>query len=615
MTQPPPPPPHQPPQGGGFGPPADQPQQPQPAQAPQPPAQAPHTPQPPPGYGYPQAGPPPQPPQPPQQPAGYGYPAQPPNPYAQQQPGAYPQPNNPYGAAPPNPYGAQQPPPGYGYPQATVPMQAQAGGGSGGKKINAQVAIIVSAVVAIALIVGGGVWYASSDDGAKDDTATSGDKNGGDKDKNGGDGAQGDEGAAPKGSERVPADTAAGVLFQIPAPPVKDEQIHSVAGSWLTDSVYAKSGVNQVTGYDPDTGGTKWTLPLTGQTCGYARQITGDGTTVVLSEAAKRNAKGEHEPCTQITAFNVDSGKKLWSKSVTVSDAEVAFAEATISGGTVAVGGGYSGGAAFDVTTGKVLWQPKVSNCTDVGYAGGARLVAVHKCGDYGNEKYEVQLIDPKTGSVKWGYKVPDGLENIKVISTQPVVFGVDSADITASGASDVFSLDDSGKLLYKIPLEDGEYNHRCEIARTDGCGGIVVGNGKLYVPTKEHDGGADSRMTNEIVAFSLETGKSTGDRIDAGDRYTVFPLRMDGGDLVAYKEGPYDKGDQIVSVNGGSLKQTTLLETPGTRDVRDAISRMVPRSAEALYTDGRLFLGKNLVSKPYTKGEEVYTALGFGAK
>ncbi|MFE4665120.1 PQQ-binding-like beta-propeller repeat protein [Streptomyces sp. NPDC056716] len=609
MTQPPPPPPHQPeqgpppgppqgpPPGGGFGPPQDQPPQP-PYQPPQPSPPPYQPPQPPPGYGYPA---PPQQPSPTPAPAptptpGYGYPGQQPNPYAQQ---------------PPPGYGH-----GYGYPQATVPLQAQPGqgAGSGGRKINAQLAIIVAAVVAIALIVGGGVWYAQSSGGGKDDTAASGGGNGGEGEGEEG-GSGGSEGSVPKGTEKVPADPAADVLFQIPAPAVKDERIESVAGSWLTDGIYAKSGVNEVVGYDPDTGDERWTLPLTGQTCGFSRQIAGDGTSVVLSETRKRNAEGDHEPCTQITAFNVTTGKKLWSKSATINDAEVVFAEASITGGTVAVGGGFTGGAAFDVTTGKVLWQPKVSTCMDVGYAGGEQLVAVHKCGEYGDEKYEVQLIDPKTGAVTWSYQLPAGLANIKVISTKPVVFGLDSADITSSGASDIFSLDDSGKLLYKIALKDGEYSHHCEIGRTDGCDGIVVGNGKLWVPTAEHDGGTEYSTTNEIVAFSLETGKTTGDRIDAGDRYKVFPLRMDGGDVLAYKEGPYDGGDQIVSVNGSTLEQTTLLETPSEESVRDAISKMVPRSAEVRYTDGRLFLGKKLISKPLTEGEEVFTALGFGAK
>src|SRR5690606_21731418 len=111
-------------------------------QAPQPPQTPPAAPAAPPaapqgpGYGYPQQ------PQPPQPPAGYGYPGQ--------------QPSGPYGQPQYGQPGYGQP--GYGYPQATVPTPPQPGGTGGGRKINAQLAIIVSAVVAIALIIGGGVW-------------------------------------------------------------------------------------------------------------------------------------------------------------------------------------------------------------------------------------------------------------------------------------------------------------------------------------------------------------------------------------------------------------------------------------------------------------------------
>ncbi|MEU6402963.1 PQQ-binding-like beta-propeller repeat protein [Streptomyces sp. NPDC046985] len=655
MTQPPPP--HEPPQQGGFGPPQDgapqdgkppqpphapqappasggpdlaKPAQPAPGygypQAPPPPQGAPQTPPPPgppqPGYGYPQAA---QAPQPPQAPPGYGYPGQPqpaapaPNPYAQApQPGPYgaPQPGQPgygYPAAPGQPgygYPAQ---PGYGYPgqPPTAPTHPQAGQPGGSTARRKQLTIVAAAVVAIALIVGGGVWYAhSGHGGGTKGAATAGGRAGGKKGRTAGAG-----GASAAGTEKAPADPAAKVLFQVPAPAVKDDQVDSVQGSWLTGTVYAKSGIDKVVGYDPDTGAAKWTLPLSGQTCAASRQMTADGVAAVLTEEKPRNAKGDHQPCDQITAFEVATGRKLWTESAASGDAKAAFGEVSISGGTVAAGGGFNGGAAFDVKTGKALWQPKTGACEDVGYAGGAQLVAVRKCGDYGNERYQVQLLNPANGAVKWSYKLPAGIDNAKVISTEPVVFGADSGGITASGATDVFSLDDGGRLLYKISLPDGKYAHRCEVGKTDGCQGIAVGNGKLYVPTEEHDGSAAYSRTNEIVAFSLRTGKSTGDRIDAGDGYTIFPVRMDGGDVIAYKDGPYDKGAQIVSVDGATTRQTKLLETPADQSVLSAISSMVPDRAELLYADGRLFLGKSLLGKAISAGEKRYTSIGFGAK
>ncbi|POX54301.1 PQQ-binding-like beta-propeller repeat protein [Streptomyces sp. Ru72] len=585
MSQPPPPPhqppppPHQPPPGGGFG----APQPPPPGGfggfgAPQPPPQAPPPPAQGPAYGYPQ---PPAPPQP-----GYGYVQQPGHGFPNQHPG----------------YGYQQP------PMVPVPPQGTPGGGRKGPGATAW--IVVAAVAAIALIVGAGAWYANSSSGS--DTS-GGSASGAD----GGRGGQGSgTGGSGSGKEKAPADPSAKVLFQIPAPRITDRQeLDNVAGSWLTDSVYAKAGINKIVGYDPDTGATRWTLPLNGQTCAGSPEISSSGIAAVVSESGKRANARDRKPCSDVTAFEVATGKKLWTTSVSTGGAAVAFGEVSISGTTVAAGAGLYGGAAFDLTTGKVLWQHARGSCTDVGYAGGEQLVAVRKCGPFGGELYEVRLLDPRTGGAEWSYKLPQGIDNAKVISTKPVVFGVDSGGITASGATDVFSLDDTGRLRTKIALEDGKYEHHCGVGKVHDCQAITVGNDKLYVPTNDHDGSAQGSRTNEIIAFSLATGKTTGDRIDAGDGYDIFPIRMDGGNVLAYKSGPYNKGAQVVSVDGGSLKQTRLLETPASREVLRAIMSMVPKTSELLYTDGRLFLGKDLVSKPFTADQQSYTALGFGAK
>uniref|UniRef100_UPI001F240F13 outer membrane protein assembly factor BamB family protein n=1 Tax=Streptomyces caniscabiei TaxID=2746961 RepID=UPI001F240F13 len=592
------------PPAGGFGAPTPPPQG--------PPAQAP-------GYGYPQTPPPAQP--------GYGYPGQPgqPGAYGHPQPGPYGQPQQP------GPYG-QQP---YGYQPQTMPMQPQVGhvpggpGGPGGKKkVNTAAIIITAAVAAIALIVGGGVYIATSsgdDDNGKKDTASSEGTSGGKDDTKGDDDGGSSSGGSSSGGveipttaqEKAPASPSAKILFQVPAHEVKEKlQIDSVKGSWLTKTTYAKSALNKIVGYEPDSGKTKWTLDLAGQTCAGSREITTEGIAVVVTESAKRKNNDDRQPCTEVTAFNVETGKEVWTKSADLSGSKVPFGEVTISGTTVAAAGGYSGGAAFDVNSGKVLWSPKAGACTDEGYAGGAQLIAVRKCGDYGSETFEIQLLDPKTGSVKWTYKVPSGIQRAKVISTNPVVFGVvTGSDVPLTGTTDIFSLDEKGKLRAKISIPDEKYDYECPVRGVWACRGIYVGNDKVYMPTKSHDGTGSYSSTNEIVSFSLATGKSTGDRADAGDDHELFPIRMDGPNIIAYKDGPYDKGAQIVSIDGKTLKQTKLLETPASESVLRAISAMTPTMSEMLYTDGRWFIGSELVSKPYSDDEKEYTALGFGAK
>ncbi|HZF91243.1 PQQ-binding-like beta-propeller repeat protein [Streptomyces sp.] len=634
MTQPPPPPPSQPPQGGGFGAPQDQPPQ-QPQQqpgfgAPQtPPAPAPQ-----PGYGYPQAPQPPQgapatppapqgPPQPPQ--SGYGYPGGQPGPYggAPGTPGPYGGPNTPpgpYGAPgtpPPGPYG-QQPSaygqqPGYGFPPPTAPLQPQAATpAGGGRRINPQLAIIVAAVVAIALIVGGGVWYASSGkDDDKTNTASSGGTGGGD-DK-GGSGGSG--GTSSKGSEKVPANPASTVLFQVPMPKVAKDDSVVVEGSWLTDEVYAKSGVAEIVGYDVDKGTKTWSIKLPGPVCHASRHATEDGRTAVVFQP-KMPAKNSSEGCSQVAAIDLAAGKKLWQKTAMSGDRPISFDNITVSANTVAVGS-TSGGAAFDLTTGESLWSPKPTDtCYDAGYGGGAKLVAVRKCGQYGARQLHIQTIDPKSGKVISEYKMTQGIEYASVVSTDPLVVAADVGDAAGdgSGISDFFSVDNkTGQLRTRISAPGDDYAAKCDgISRIEDCSGIAVGNDRLYLPTEEHDSTGEYGSTNEIVVFDLATGKQTGQRGDAGDGYTITPLRMDGGNVIAYKSPPYDKGGQVVSLDGGSFKETKLLENPSDETVRGVETSMLPDYAELLYSQGRLYMSETFASSSSYSDE--YLAIAFGA-
>ncbi|MGC9494789.1 PQQ-binding-like beta-propeller repeat protein [Streptomyces sp. WG7] len=638
MTQPPPPPSHQPPQGGGFGPPQNEPPQPPAPPAggapnpggppapgygyPQTPPQAPAVPptpptgSPQPGYGYPQAPPQPQP--------GYGYPGQQPGPYGQpqpQQPGPYGQPTPSYGQPTP-PYGQPGQPghpgqPGYGYPQATVPMQAQAGAPGGGRKINAQMAIIVSAVVAIALIIGGGVWYAGSagKDDDKNDTASSSGGNGG---KGGTDEKGGEGGTSSEGEEKVPADPASKVLFQVPAPAVsKEDDSVDVSGSWLTDKVYAKSGIAEIVGYDPDKGSKKWTIKLGGPVCTASRHVTDDNKTVIVHQPAMPTKAEPSHGCSQVALIDLDAGRTLWTK--TAGDRPISFNNVTISGGTVAAGSN-DGGVAWDIAKGNVLWSPKTADtCQDAGYGGGEKLVAVRRCGTYDAQELKIQTIAPKSGKVISEYPMAKGIEYASIVSTNPLVVAADVGKSAGdgSGISDFFSIDNkTGKLRARILAPGDQFAAECDgITEVEHCSGLAVGNDRLYIPTEEHEsgGGESYSQTNEVVAFDLATGKQTGQRADAGVDHTIIPLRMDGANVIAYKRPPYDKGGQIVSIDGGTFKQTKLLENPATEAVRDVETSMSPEYSEIIYSQGHLYMAEVYASEPTSPDDKEYLVIAFG--
>ncbi|MFF2011563.1 PQQ-binding-like beta-propeller repeat protein [Streptomyces sp. NPDC058195] len=613
MTQP----PNDPPQGG-FGAPQDPPPggfgapTPPPADAvppgavPPASAGAPTPPQPGAGYGYPQTQPgygypQNQPPQP-----GYGYPSAP-VPGQPQQGYGFPQ-GMPPGQPPQQGYGfpqgmppGQPPQQGYGYP--TAPMQQQPmppQNGDGGKKFTTQMQIIVAAAVAVVLIVGGGIWYAGSgDDDKKNEATQSGGTSGGTDGADKGGGAT--DGA---GKEKAPSDPKSKVAFQIPLPKVTD--ITKVDGSWLTDKAYVKTGLNEVVAHDPVKGTKLWSIPLAGQVCAASRHMSADFRTAVVFEQSKPSKALKYPPCNQVGVLDLKTGKLLWSKSITAAtsgDAPVRFSEVTVSGETVAAGG-LEGGAAFDLKTGAERWKPKASSdgCYDLGYGGGEALAVVRKCGTYDDPQLVIQALNPTSGAPLSSYKMPPGVDSASIVSTKPLVVAADVGDTAGdgSGISDFFSIDtETGKLVTRIAADAEKYAARCSSAKVESCSQLAVGNNRVYLPTEEHEGTGDYGNTNEIVSFDLTTGKQTGDRADAGNRYTMFPLRMDGGNIIAYREPPYDKGGQVVSIDGATFKQTVLMENPNDESVRDAETSFTPDYSEFLYSDGHLFLSSTMVSKP----------------
>lgn len=493
-------------------------------------------------------------------------------------------------------------------PQYAPPQQ----GGNGGKKFTTQMQIIVAAVVAVAVIIGGGIFLASGGDDKKNRVSTAGPT---------GEGKGGeDSGIGGGGKEKAPANTKSTVAFQLPEPKVGD--VTTVDGSWLTDKAYVKTGVNEIVGYDKVKGTKLWSIPLEGQLCAASRHMSKDYKTAIAFQEGKPTKASKYPPCNQVGGIDLNTGKLMWSKSVTAAtsgDEPVRFDEITLSGATVAAGG-TEGGAAFDLNTGAERWKPKVSTdgCYDKGYGGGDALAVVRKCGTYDSPQLVIQALNPTTGAPLSSFKMPPGVDYASIVSTKPLVVAADVGDTAGdgSGISDFFSIDAStGKLLTKIAADGEKYAARCGSTEVETCQQVAVGYNRLYLPTEEHEGTGEYGDTNEIVSFDLTTGKPTSDKADAGDQYTMFPIRMDGSNIIAYKVPPYDKGGQIVSIDGSTFKQTVLMENPGDESIRDAETSFSMDYAEILYSGGRMYISEVMVSKPRESSldDKQYLAVSFG--
>ncbi|MFC7511070.1 PQQ-binding-like beta-propeller repeat protein [Streptomyces thermocarboxydus] len=226
------------------------------------------------------------------------------------------------------------------------------------------------------------------------------------------------------------------MLFQVPSPKVpKGVSTISIAGSWLTDSVYAKSGLSEITGYDRKTGTKKWTLDLPGPVCAATSYVTADNKTAIVHKPAMPS-KTNPQSCTEVAVVDLAAGTKVWTKTAKSGTMPVSFSNVTIGGGTVAAGS-TSGGAAWDLATGDERWAPKTSDsCYDAGYGGGTKLVAVRKCGSYDQRQLHIQNVDPKTGDILAEYKMDEGIEYAAVVSTDPLVVAADVGDSAATAAA-----------------------------------------------------------------------------------------------------------------------------------------------------------------------------------
>ncbi|MEU7041360.1 hypothetical protein AB0A77_09895 [Streptomyces varsoviensis] len=583
MSQPPQP-PNEPPKGG-FGPPQDPSYGYPPAQPPQQPPQGQ------PGYGYPQAPPPPPlPPGTPPPPPGYGYPAQ---------PGPQDFPTQPYGAgAGPGPYG-QQPYGAYPPPPAQFP-----GGAPGGGRSKQRLTVIVSAVVVLALAIGGGVWFATKDHGGKDGKGLAKSDEKGDRDKDGKD----------SGGGAKPETVDGKLLFGKEQERVPD--LVTTKGLWATDKYVVKSDVYKLVGYGL-SGGRKWEVPLDGEICWASQRTTADGRTAVLFKNARPTPEKKYPSCDQVAAIDLNAGKKLWQHTAKLGDEDIRFDEVTVGGGTVAAGG-TSGGAAWSLDGGKELWKPKSGDsCKDAGYGGGDKLVAVRRCGAYNRPSLEVQTLNPATGAVKSAFRVPSGISWAHIASTDPLVVGLDAAGSAGNGVSDFMAVDDSakaGRLRSKISTQGGVYTPKCDATNVEGCVKLAVSKDTLYLPTKEHTSGKStvSGEVNEVVGFDLASGRSKG-KAEGTAGSLLLPLSMgEDGHVIAYQLPTYQSGGSVVRIDPATYGKDVLLRNPAaTHEAENALS---PDYQEGLYAQGRLFLGNHYADKPRSSHSgKTYTLLIFG--
>ncbi|WP_156727002.1 outer membrane protein assembly factor BamB family protein [Streptomyces apocyni] len=595
-------------------------------QPPQPPGQPPQQPpgQPPQQPPTPPQGPPPgEPGQPGGQP-GYGYPQQPgpynqPGPYGQQpQPGPYNQPPQT------GPYGQQQ----YGYPQQGQPPTFPGGPGpdgtkpGGGSPFKGKPAVIIGAAVAGLLVIGSGVYFLTgNDDDKKQDESKkpaveqtddakpspspseSVDKGDGD----GGAASRGDNSDLNAGSS--PGDAKAWMVRN-------DQKIPGDGGAlkniWVEGDTVIQAGYKKVSAFGVSDGDEKWSVPLPAPVCATPNAPDADGNVVLMYE----NGLTSRSKCNQLMELNLKTGKAGWKKELDEGgpfDFPMGDPGITITDGTVAIARGQSH-VAYAMSDGKKLFEVTrgEEKCFPKGVAGGAKLISVSSCNTSPDKNSQVQELDPKTGKVQWTYRSPKDWAVNKVYSTDPLVLSLKNDD---KKTFTVATLTNSGTV--RSQLQGGgkdKFQTGCGSmfsfgGNVDGCSGVVVSDDLLYLATGDQGSATSGGRYNEIVAFSLATGKEEW-RAKADSKRTVVPLAMEGKSLIGYVEANYREAGQVVRFGADGGKPETVLKHPAGAASAESSMGI---GGQMTYADERIYMTPSRLRAKKSGDEEAARMLAFG--
>lgn len=533
------------------------------------------------------------------QPSGpYGAPAQP-GPYGAPAPGygPPPQPAPGYGYPPqPGPYG--QSPQGYGYPgQQSPPRSPQSGGPRGGGRFRGRTGVIVAAVLGVALLAGGGIWFVSDGDGeGRKPTAGAGHDSGQPNpspspsvDEGDGKGDGDDDGMV---SPREEADAInaerkkgeAKVLWLQKGGVDLPRGGEAVYGPWFAGDTVVKAMFHTVSGYSVTDGTLKWSLRLPTNACAAPSQPTADGKIVL---GIRHSTSGDSE-CNALQMIDLRTGKAGWHKSYVrkglwdgLSDLAMA-----INGDTVTVGR-TSRTDAYRVSDGKVLFGELPGNCQPFGFASGDVAIAAASCQTAADDhkEHQVQRIDPVTGKRLWTYKVKKGWQVAQIYSADPVVISLKQPDkwgILVLNANGTYRTQLAGGPGNYAP--EGDTDVISEGGNLDNGIGVAADANTFYMSTQAVD--LKVGDGNKVVAFDLSTGKHKWTAASPA-KQSLTPMRTEGGKLLMYLGAAKNKGGGIASLPPGGGTPDMVLRHPAS----GAVTERGFTLARFDYVDGRSFL------------------------
>ncbi|MGW6408740.1 outer membrane protein assembly factor BamB family protein [Streptomyces vinaceus] len=554
---------------------------------------------------------------------GYGsdYQAPPPgsgpvpgNPYAQPQP--QPQPLPPQHAPLPPPPPPSQPGP-YGYPGQQQsfggPLPPPPGESTRGA-FRGRTAVLIAALVAALLVIGGGVYAVTGPGRGKPSAKASGaatPSGSPSVDQGDGKGAGGGPDEYDLNAGIKPGEAPAWLSSNRTELPGSGA---SQYGPWRVGDVVVKAMFKEITAHGVGDGREKWKITLESELCGVPRAPSADGKLVVGVKAS--DSEGAH--CTHLQQIDLTTGKAGWKTEVPQENSyDSAFEfNLVITGGTVAVARS-AVVSGFSVTDGRKLYGTSKSGAcypAAVG-GGGGRLFNVRNCPDpndvAGKSQVMIEEVDPATGAPKWNYLYDKGWNLGRIYSVDPLAVAAYHSDRKVWNIT-AFTAD--GKVRSQTESKFGVQS-RCNgwgdgSGDLHGCVGAVVDADTLYIAAGKPGTNLGIDTTDEVVAVDLGTGAEKWHAAAPKNR-AMWPLAVEDGKLLVYIESGAGAAGAIAAlpVAGGGDPQVVLASPDAAKG---AESVFYPSLVRMAWAGGRFFLLNGRVYSP--KPTEVsHAILSFG--
>ncbi|WP_370367083.1 PQQ-binding-like beta-propeller repeat protein [Catenulispora sp. GP43] len=335
-------------------------------------------------------------------------------------------------------------------------------------------------------------------------------------------------------------------------------------GSWADGSTVVRVRTDAVIAYAAGDGHVEWTFPIPGQdtVCTVSHTVSEHIGLVAY--------RADGQPCTEVGAIDLRSGKQLWTVEREAS-ALSAIIE-TSSSNSVAVGADTAllkedgGIRAVSLRDGTPRWRSQVTDsCTEDAVAGDAgQVLAIEGCGSGG----ETVALDASTGAVRWKAKlpVPGSFDVRQVLSVDPAVVHV--SEQASRPVDVVVSYDAQGRQRAAIPTAQPDE----DIAISDPVADLlqdapvphaVITDDLLVSPVTLPDG------TDQMAAFSLADGhrlwQNTADSDSdwwTSNRTAALDLQPDG----LYVATPGWSRPRIVRLDPGTGRVTMAYVISGDK-------------------------------------------------